>query len=100
MKEHGIVDRVDLSVDRIPSRWYNVIPDLPRLPEKYIDNSTGKPVTQEFMERLLVKAMVAQESSMERWITIPDPVRAAYKLWRPTPLVRAVAALYSPVLES
>ena len=91
MKEHGIVDRVDLSVDRIPSRWYNVIPDLPRLPEKYIDNSTGKPVTQEFMERLLVKAMVAQESSMERWITIPDPVRAAYKLWRPTPLVRAVA---------
>jgi tryptophan synthase beta chain len=91
MRHLGISDRIDLPVDRIPTRWYNVMPDLPRLPEKYIDNSTGEPVTQEYMERLLVKAMAAQESSLERWITIPAQVRDAYKLWRPTPLVRAVA---------
>lgn len=91
MKHLGISERVDLPIDRIPTRWYNVMPDLPRLPEKYIDNSTGKEVTTEYMERLLVKAMAAQESSLERWITIPDEVRDAYKLWRPTPLIRAIA---------
>ncbi|MGC5566046.1 TrpB-like pyridoxal phosphate-dependent enzyme [Streptomyces sp. FR-108] len=91
MKHQGISERVDLPIDRIPTRWYNVIPDLPRIPERYIDNSTGKPVTQEWLERIFVKAMAAQESSLERWITIPEPVRDAYKLWRPTPLVRAVA---------
>jgi tryptophan synthase beta chain len=91
MRHTGITDRVDLAVDRIPRRWYNVIPDLPRLPERYIDNSTGQEVTREYMERLLVKALAAQESSIDRWITIPEPVRDAYKLWRPTPLVRAVA---------
>ncbi len=91
MQHLGISDRVDLPIDRIPTRWYNVMPDLPRLPEKYIDNATGEAVTQEYMERLLVKALAAQESSLERWITIPEPVRDAYKLWRPTPLVRAVA---------
>lgn len=91
MKHQGISERVDLPIDRIPTRWYNVIPDLPRIPDRYIDNATGKPVTQEWLERLFVKAMAAQESSLERWIKIPEPVRDAYKLWRPTPLVRAVA---------
>ena len=91
MKQPRISERIDLPVDRIPTRWYNVMPDLPRLPETYIDNSTGKAVTNEYMERLLVKAMAAQESSLERWITIPEPVRDAYGLWRPTPLIRAHA---------
>ncbi|TDD89643.1 TrpB-like pyridoxal phosphate-dependent enzyme [Actinomadura darangshiensis] len=85
------MDRVDLSIDDIPTRWYNVLPDLPRLPEKYIDNSTGAPVTREYLERLMVRAMAGQESSLERWVTIPEQVRDAYRMWRPTPLIRAVA---------
>jgi tryptophan synthase beta chain len=84
------LERIDLPVERIPDRWYNVIPDLPRMPEKYLDNRTGEPVTQRYMERLFTPAMVAQESSMERWIAIPEPVRAAYAMWRPTPLIRAI----------
>lgn len=91
MVSFGALERIDLPVDRIPERWYNVIPDLPRMPERYVDNSTGKPVTQEYMERLFARSMAAQESSLERWITIPAPVRAAYQMWRPTPLIRAVA---------
>lgn len=91
MSNLSLVERVDLPVDRIPQRWYNIMPDLPELPERYIDNATGKHATQEYLERLLVKAMVAQETSIERWITIPEPIREAYKLWRPTPLIRAVA---------
>lgn len=87
----NMLERIDLPVERIPDRWYNVIPDLPRMPEKYIDNRTGEPVSQQYMERLFTSAMVAQESSMERWIAIPEPVRDAYAMWRPTPLIRAVA---------
>src|SRR4051794_8936834 len=87
----GLCDRVDLPVERIPTRWYNVVPDLPRLPEPYYDNSTGEPVTQEFLERLVTRAMAAQETSFERWIAIPEAVRKAFYMWRPTPLIRAVA---------
>src|SRR3954452_17250377 len=91
MASSALLDRMDLSIDRIPDRWYNVLPDLPRLPERYVDNSTGEPVTQQYMERLLTKALAAQESSLDRWIAIPEKVRDASRLWRPTPLVRAVA---------
>ena len=91
MSHEGRVDRIDLPVDRIPDRWLNVLPDLPRMPERYIDNETGQPVTQDYLERLLPRATAAQETSLERWVAIPEPVREAYRLWRPTPLIRARA---------
>ncbi len=91
MDNRGLLDRIDLPIERIPDRWYNVLPDLPRLPERYVDNATGQPISLEYMERVMTSAMVAQEFSMERWIAIPEAVRNAYKMWRPTPLVRAVA---------
>ncbi len=85
----NFIERHDLPLSKIPKRWYNVVPDLPRIPDDYLHPVTREPVDREFMERLLPKALVAQESSMERWITIPEEVRAAYRLWRPTPLFRA-----------
>ncbi|HLM87223.1 MAG TPA: TrpB-like pyridoxal phosphate-dependent enzyme [Solirubrobacteraceae bacterium] len=84
------LDRVDLSADRIPERWYNVLPDLPRMPEEYVDAATGQPLSDGQASRLFVPALVAQERSVERWIEIPGPVREAYGMWRPTPLFRAV----------
>ncbi|GHI09779.1 tryptophan synthase beta chain [Streptomyces cellostaticus] len=85
------LERYDLPVSAIPKRWYNVLPDLPRGLDDYLHPVTREPVDQEFMERLLPKALVAQETSTDRWITIPEEVRAAYRLWRPTPLFRATA---------
>lgn len=85
------VDRIDLPADRVPERWYNVIPDLPRLPDPYIDLRTGEPVSVEYQARMSPKSIVAQEFSPERWIGIPRAVIDAYRLWRPTPLLRAVA---------
>jgi tryptophan synthase beta chain len=86
-----MLERIDLPVDRIPTRWYNGLPALPRALDSYIDNATGEKATDEYLARLFSSAVVAQESSLERWVTIPDPVREAYKIWRPTPLIRAVA---------
>jgi tryptophan synthase beta chain len=84
------LDRIDLPVERIPERWYNVLPDLPRMPAVYFDALTGEPLSDERFRRLLVPALVAQERSLERWVEIPGPVRDAYEMWRPTPLFRAV----------
>jgi tryptophan synthase beta chain len=84
------LDRIDLPVERIPERWYNVLPDLPRMPADYFDALTGEPLSDERFRRLLVPALVAQERSLERWVEIPGPVRDAYEMWRPTPLFRAV----------
>ena len=84
------LDRVDLPIERIPERWYNVLPDLPRMPAEYLDAATGEPLSDEESERLFAPALVAQERSVERRVEIPGPVRDAYKMWRPTPLFRAV----------
>jgi tryptophan synthase beta chain len=83
------LERFDLSADQVPNRWYNVIPDLPRAMDKLLDPDTMEPASDEYLRRLLPSALVAQDSSTERWITIPDEVRAAYQVWRPTPLMRA-----------
>jgi len=84
------LDRIDLPVERIPERWYNVLPDLPHMPQAYLDATTGEPLSDRQSERLFTPALVAQERSLERWVEIPRPVRDAYEAWRPTPLFRAV----------
>jgi tryptophan synthase beta chain len=91
MRQHGPLERIDLPVDRLPERWYNVLPDLPRAPSEFLDPATGAPVDQQYLEQLLPAALVAQDRSLERWISIPDEVLAHYRLWRPTPLYRAHA---------
>lgn len=85
------LDRIDAPRPAPPDRWYNVIPDLPKAPDPLLDPKTRSPVTSEYMERLLTRIAIAQEASLERWIEIPGPVAHAYRLWRPTPLYRALA---------
>src|SRR3954470_6852027 len=85
------IERVDLPQEEIPDRWYNVLPDLPRLPDPYLTGEDGEPVGLEYQERFAPRSIAAQEFSLERWIGIPKAVRDAYRLWRPTPLYRAVA---------
>lgn len=85
------LERFDLPIDAIPDRWYNVLPDLPRLPDEYLDPETREPCSDEYLEAILPSVVVAQERSLERWISIPEEVREGYGLWRPTPLYRAHA---------
>ena len=85
------IEKIDLPAADLPDRWYNVIPDLPRIPDPYLDAATGEPAGLELQERLAPPSITAQEFSLERWIGIPQPVLDAYRLWRPTPLLRARA---------
>ena len=91
--------RFDLPESDLPRAWYNVNADLPSPLAPPLDPRTREPVTPEFLEVLSPRAITAQDMSSEREIEIPDAVREIYKLWRPTPLLRAhrlEAALETP----
>jgi len=84
-----MADRVVLPAEKLPTRWYNVLADLPKPLEPPINPATGKPLRPEDLAPIFPQALIEQEVSTERWIDIPEPVREIWSLWRPTPLVRA-----------
>jgi tryptophan synthase beta chain len=73
----------------IPKTWYNLAADLPSPLPPVLHPGTGKPVTPDDLAPLFPQSLILQEVSTERDIEIPEPVREAYRLWRPTPLYRA-----------
>jgi tryptophan synthase beta chain len=79
-----------LGENQIPTHWYNIIPDLPGPMQPVIHPGTGKPVTPHDLLPLFPMGLIEQEVSQERWIKIPDEVRDIYRIWRPSPLFRAV----------
>ncbi len=81
--------RVDLGIDDIPKKWYNIQPDLPKPLSPPIDPGTQKPVDPKNLEVVFAKELIKQELSQERWISIPEEVIEIYTMWRPTPLIRA-----------
>lgn len=83
-----------LDEEEIPQAWYNINPDMPVNPAETFWNAvlhpqTKEPVTPEFLSVLFPMHFIGDAVSTERWIEIPEPVREIYKLWRPTPLMRA-----------
>jgi len=83
--------KVFLAEKDLPREWYNVLPDLPEKLPPPLHPATGKPLTPDDLLPIFPMALIEQEVSGERWIEIPEEVISAYKLWRPTPLVRAFA---------
>lgn len=79
-----------LDENKVPKAWYNINADMPVPPQPVLHPGTMEPVTPEFLSVLFPMSLIMQEVSGERWIEIPEPVREVYKLWRPTPLLRAV----------
>lgn len=79
-----------LHESQLPKAWYNINADMPVPPEPVLHPATMEPVTPDFLSVLLPMSLILQEVSAERYIDIPEPVREIYKLWRPTPLLRAV----------
>ena len=78
-----------LDEDRIPRSWYNIVADLPVPPAPVLHPGTGQPIGPADLAPLFPMALIGQEVSGEREIEIPEPVRDAYALYRPTPLYRA-----------
>ncbi len=81
--------KFQLTESEIPRQWYNILADMPNQPRPLLNPQTREPLKPQEMEGLFAKELVAQEFSAERWIDIPEEVIQLYKLYRPTPLVRA-----------
>ena len=81
--------RFMLNESDLPKNWYNVMADSPVPPTPVLNPMTKEPITPEFLSVLFPMEIIKQEVSMERFIQIPEEVREIYKLYRPTPLVRA-----------
>ncbi len=74
----------------IPTAWFNIIPSMPVKPRPMLNPATKQPITAEDLYPLFSEEASRQEVNYtDNWITIPEPVRDLYKIWRPTPLVRA-----------
>ena len=79
-----------LNENDIPQAWYNVIPDMAQKPAPLIHPATKQPLKAEDLYPIFSKAASQQElNSTDSWIEIPEAVREMYRIWRPTPLVRA-----------
>jgi tryptophan synthase beta chain len=81
--------RFNLSENDLPKFWYNISADSPVPPTPVLNPQTKEPVTPDFLSVLFPMPLILQEISQERFIEIPEPVREIYKLYRPTPLIRA-----------
>jgi tryptophan synthase beta chain len=78
-----------LGEDEIPTHWVNLLPDLPGDPLPPLNPMTKEPAGPPDLTPIFPMALIEQEVSPEPTIEIPDEVREAYRLWRPTPLYRA-----------
>lgn len=81
--------RFDLDQNEIPRFWYNISADSPVPPAPIFDPATREPVTPEALLKLFPMPLIEQEVTTDRFVPIPDEVREVYKLYRPTPLLRA-----------
>jgi tryptophan synthase beta chain len=82
--------KFELSEEEIPSHWANLLADLPgEPPPPPLSPATGEPIGPEDLSALFPMALIEQEVSTEPEIEIPEEIRDIYRLWRPTPLLRA-----------
>jgi tryptophan synthase beta chain len=73
----------------LPTHWVNLAPDLPEPPLPPLHPGTLQPAGPDDLAAIFPPGAIAQEVALEPLVEIPDEVREAYKLWRPTPLFRA-----------
>ena len=81
--------KYQLDEDQIPKSYYNIAADLPEKPEPVLHPGTGQPIGPGDLAPLFPMELIKQVVSTDREIEIPEPVRQAYALYRPSPLYRA-----------
>lgn len=82
--------KIYLNESEMPNAWYNVRADMKEKPAPLINASTHQPVTEEELREVFCDELVKQELDNEnRYIPIPEEIRNFYRMYRPSPLVRA-----------
>ena len=86
MKETKIL----LRTNEMPQKWYNILSDFPGQIPPPINPATKKPLAPEDLKAIFPMGLIMQEASNEKWIDIPNEITEVLKIWRPTPLIRAI----------
>ena len=82
--------RIYLTENEIPTHYYNLRADMKKKPAPLINPGTMKPMTAEELSGVFCEELVAQELDNDtRLIEIPEEIRDYYKIYRPSPLIRA-----------
>ena len=90
MSENNIPYKIYLSENELPTAWYNVRADMKVKPAPLLNPGTGKPLTAEELMPIFCEELVKQELDNDTaYIPIPTEIRDFYKMYRPSPLVRA-----------
>ena len=90
MTNEKIPYKIYLSENELPKQWYNVRADMKNKPAPLISPATGEPLKQEELEPVFCRELVKQElNDTDAYIDIPEDILNFYKMYRPSPLVRA-----------
>ena len=85
-----IPHRLYLTEDQMPKQWYNLRADMKALPDPMLNPATLQPAKEEDLYPVFCKALAHQElDDKTRYVDIPDEVQEMYKVYRPSPLIRA-----------
>ncbi len=82
--------KIVLSEKEIPTKWYNIQADMPKLPSPPLHPATKKPISLDDLRVIFPMSLIEQEVSTQQWIDIPEEVLNVYASFRPTPLYRAI----------
>ena len=90
MMSKEIPYKIYLEEDEMPKAWYNVRADMVNKPAPLLNPTTLKPMTEDELSQVFCKELARQElNETDAWIEIPQPIRDFYRMYRPSPLVRA-----------
>ena len=90
MSEKNIPYKTYLTEDEMPRAWYNLRADMKVKPAPLLNPGTGAPMKAAELENVFCKELVRQELDDETaYFEIPQEIRDFYKMYRPSPLVRA-----------
>ncbi|MEE1116123.1 MAG: TrpB-like pyridoxal phosphate-dependent enzyme [Clostridia bacterium] len=90
MSTEKIPYKIYLEESEMPSAWYNLRADMKNKPAPLLDPKTLKPMTAEALSGVFCDELIAQELDENRaYFEIPEEIRSFYKMYRPSPLVRA-----------
>ena len=89
-KNQEIPYKIYLTEEEMPKYWFDMRPDMKNEPAPILHPGTLQPCTAEDLEPIFCKGCISQElNTTERYVEIPEEVRNFYKMYRPSPLVRA-----------
>lgn len=88
--EKSKIKKIYLSEDQIPKYWYNITADMKEKPDPYLNPGTKQPLKEEELRPIFCDELCRQEmNTTDRFIEIPEEIRNFYKIFRPSPLIRA-----------